>query len=954
MTSSTTAIRTTDPMPTPVTPSTPSPPKPVPALHGSLSLPYARNPSGTDSVINDPRQTYLSQVWGVKTKPRFSGITTASTRSHPHSGMDQARGIAKNDAGRIGDWGEMRKESKENQPIPNDTTAAHQAYSQRDTGSAGPLVVEDPDQVIGRKSNSRHQQKAFVRQPPIISTSTFPQPLKTAHSKSTSLSLRAETMSPIESGSDTDSDRTPTRPTFDLARQSQSYSSLHTYSSTGERPAQKEKEDYNPVLSALAFQSRLLSPDPKPRIQSQTQTQTQSQPQFQSQPRHTTTPTTTTPPRPNRSASTSGSHTIDGYGPPQPPTVSPVSAERKAAIAAAERRRSLQGQGNGSPGRRAPGSPGRYDGSPGRPSPSRDTLAGASRGRVSLGVSATRTPEDSLMTRSPGNLHRSDEGSPFVTSGGGSWASRTTTALARDAMQQKGKAFAHLSPRREIVADTSRDDPEMSSQAKMRYSPKRGQWVAAGKQDDEQDGNKALSTDNLSADKQPIKVEMETTTSTAFLGHSPSASKVEHSARNPFDFTFLQPVPTTIPVTSSPMQTKQQAGLGLGRPGLGKPKRNSSGTAANDPSAAQDSPRDKRRMTSSENESLAGVFPTLFISKRGGPANNQGSQTLKSNAPSRPLASSALSHGEPMPNPFLSPPSTTDLVERLEPGRRVVSEPIPIIDAPAEAVATGFANFISNSRIVSDPTPLPKLQQNVNNATRKRNRNKQAKKGFPNPEPVVHNWTSLKEKFEFPTLPVASGSGSKNNGGDDKIQLYDTKSDMTERPIFTKPDTNRKPTITKPALNEKQPRPDDTKPKTKLALHDSLPGSNVTHSQVSSAARHQRDEPPHTRLTNSYENKITQNKLKNDSTYKHTRSPYDDNDKTQTTDGTAKSDQDHINVPAARRGSDSQARDRKRVDKVNSTSPSAWIRAKQQPAEQSPSKFAGHIYDVSSTGHTLI
>jgi hypothetical protein len=70
------------------------------------------------------------------------------------------------------------------------------------------------------------------------------------------------------------------------------------------------------------------------------------------------------------------------------------------------------------------------------------------------------------------------------------------------------------------------------------------------------------------------------------------------------------------------VQTKQQAGLGLGRPGLGKPKRNSSGTAANGPTAAQDSPRDKRRMTSSENESLAGVFPTLFISKRDRPAND--------------------------------------------------------------------------------------------------------------------------------------------------------------------------------------------------------------------------------------------------------------------------------------------------------------------------------------------
>jgi hypothetical protein len=337
------------------------------------------------------------------------------------------------------------------------------------------------------------------------------------------------------------------------------------------------------------------------------------------------------------------------------------------------------------------------------------------------------------------------------------------------------------------------------------------------------------------------------------------------------------------------------------------------------------------------------------------PLTYRNPQNPKSTTPSRFLASSALSHGNPLLNPFLSSPSARNLVERLEPGRRVVSEPIPIIDAPAEAVATGFANFISNSRIVSDPTPLPKLRLNVNNATRKRNRNKQAnKKGFPNPEPVVHNWTSLKEKFEFPTLPVASGSGSKNDGGDDNMQLYDTKYDTTERPIFTKPDTDRKPTITKSDLHEKQHRPDDTKPKTKLTLHDNLPSSSAVHSKASFAARHHRDEPPHTTLTNSYKNKITQNKLKNDPTHKHSRFPYDDNDTTQTPTDTAKSDQEHPIVPAARRGSDSQARDRKRVDRAKSKSPSAWIHAKQQPVEQSLSNSAGHIYDVSSTGHTLI
>jgi hypothetical protein len=97
-----------------------------------------------------------------------------------------------------------------------------------------------------------------------------------------------------------------------------------------------------------------------------------------------------------------------------------------------------------------------------------------------------------------------------------------------------------------------------------------------------------------------------------------------------------------------------------------------------------------------------------------------------------------------------------------------------------------------------------------------------------------------------------------------------------------------------------------------------------------------------------------QNKLKNDPTHKHFRSPYDDKNTTQTTNCTVKSDQDHIVVPAARRGSDSQARDRKRVDTAKSKSPSAWTRAKQQPADQSQKDFAGHIYDVSSTGHTLI
>lgn len=78
-------------------------------------------------------------------------------------------------------------------------------------------------------------------------------------------------------------------------------------------------------------------------------------------------------------------------------------------------------------------------------------------------------------------------------------------------------------------------------------------------------------------------------------------------------------------------------------------------------------------------------------------------------------------------------------------GRRVVSE--PSLAAKPEAVTSGFASFMSNSRIVSDPLPVGKGKKWPK-------RRKGAK------QPIVEDWSALKQKFVAgETTQVSSGQG---------------------------------------------------------------------------------------------------------------------------------------------------------------------------------------------------
>lgn len=79
--------------------------------------------------------------------------------------------------------------------------------------------------------------------------------------------------------------------------------------------------------------------------------------------------------------------------------------------------------------------------------------------------------------------------------------------------------------------------------------------------------------------------------------------------------------------------------------------------------------------------------------------------------------------------------------ERFEP-RRIVSEPPKF--ALDQKVSDGFAHFLSTSRILSEATQPLELT-----TKKKKRRGGKAVMESP-PEPVVLNWSTLKQKFEGP------------------------------------------------------------------------------------------------------------------------------------------------------------------------------------------------------------
>ena len=515
----------------------------------SLSMDF----SGTDSILNDPHQGYLSQVWGIKTKSQTSGLPPTSPMNHDsitnqYDPVKQSRNNERH-ASRPG--------SKENRPVSLDSPPLPDFLQHMYTDSSRPSVVNDPHQFIGRKIPRSSRTRGDHLSP----TMQVSPPMHTGPS------LRAETMTPIESGSGHD-----TAP----ARLSSSKNTPRAVSSDARLDRQACHND--PVICALAFQSKLLSPDPKPRHW--------------------------TPPRPS-ARSVSASHSIDGYGPPQPPTVSPISAERKAAMAAAEKKRRLE---TGSPGRRSLGTS--IVGSPQKSTLPRDQR-----------VVQCSSP-DAFPMRPPEakNASGSPRGEAVFTPG--SWAFRTIQAHDFNSHHQP-KHTPH---------DPSATRDHSTPPAKMRYSPKRGQWITG-----RQHPNDHEQLDTRHPTTTPLPMSDSTTSTSAAvnrLWRYVSAPKVDQPARNPYDFTFLQPLPASIA-----SQSKPQAGLGLGHPKFAARRPRMPGTTSINAKATN-----RSRLASDEIESLAGAFPTLFVSGKNPVIKDRGDKQVskRTNIASKGSADSHL------------------------------------------------------------------------------------------------------------------------------------------------------------------------------------------------------------------------------------------------------------------------------------------------------------------------
>ncbi|KAH9931097.1 uncharacterized protein BXZ73DRAFT_47471 [Epithele typhae] len=76
-----------------------SPPRPIPALHGPLSLPYARCPSGAEGTIIEEQESLSRVIWGLEndnttgSRPSFksTNVPPASLKTHTHPHGDPFR-----------------------------------------------------------------------------------------------------------------------------------------------------------------------------------------------------------------------------------------------------------------------------------------------------------------------------------------------------------------------------------------------------------------------------------------------------------------------------------------------------------------------------------------------------------------------------------------------------------------------------------------------------------------------------------------------------------------------------------------------------------------------------------------------------------------------------------------------------------------------------------------------
>ncbi|OCF44645.1 hypothetical protein I317_01532 [Kwoniella heveanensis CBS 569] len=121
--------------------------RPIPTLHGPLSLPYARNPSGVDATVAD-ETAYMSHVFGLRAAPTITlgnpnlrGARTVSggTQSSGGTGSRSTSGSS----GVLNTTGSSRNRSL--------LTEGSSYSSAGGTHHSRPLVVRDPNQNIGIK-----------------------------------------------------------------------------------------------------------------------------------------------------------------------------------------------------------------------------------------------------------------------------------------------------------------------------------------------------------------------------------------------------------------------------------------------------------------------------------------------------------------------------------------------------------------------------------------------------------------------------------------------------------------------------------------------------------------------------------------------------------------------------------------------------------------------------------
>ncbi|OCF61291.1 hypothetical protein L486_00938 [Kwoniella mangroviensis CBS 10435] len=123
-------------------------PRPIPTLHGPLSLPYARNPSGVDATVAD-ESAYLSHVFGLRAAGGMTlndaGVKTAARRVS--SGTRSSGTTTSRSASGSSGLGNTTKSSQDRSVL----TEGSSYTTAGGTHHARPIVIRDPYQNIGIK-----------------------------------------------------------------------------------------------------------------------------------------------------------------------------------------------------------------------------------------------------------------------------------------------------------------------------------------------------------------------------------------------------------------------------------------------------------------------------------------------------------------------------------------------------------------------------------------------------------------------------------------------------------------------------------------------------------------------------------------------------------------------------------------------------------------------------------